>query len=64
MQDLRPINCQTLKIQVLESAAGFYLGTLTPEGFPNSRESVEYWKTEKAAEKALLTDSWTVRNNY
>ena len=63
MQDLQSRNSQVFKIQVLKSAAGFYLGTLTPEGFPNSRDSVEYWKTEKAAEKALLTDSWTVRNN-
>ncbi|MDZ7924949.1 MAG: hypothetical protein U5M23_13060 [Marinagarivorans sp.] len=55
---------QIQKIQVLKSAAGFYLGTLTAEGYPNSRESSEYWKTEKEAENALLSDSWCRRNDY
>ena len=64
MQDCHSSKSQILKIQVLKSAAGFYLGTLSPEGFPNSRDSVEYWKTEKEADKALSTDSWTVRNHY
>jgi hypothetical protein len=52
---------QELPLQVCRSAAGFYLGTLTPEGEPNSRESVQYWPTCEAAEKALKAGrpAWT-----
>lgn len=47
-----------LPVQVLESAAGFYLGTQTDEG-PFSRESEEYFETEALAATALQDDSWT-----
>ena len=42
----------TLPLMVLQSAHGFYLGTLNEEG-PVSRESIEYWATEADAQKAL-----------
>lgn len=42
----------TLPLQVLESAAGFYLGTADNDG-PVSRESVEYWGKKEAAAQAL-----------
>lgn len=52
-----------LPLQVLQSAAGFYLGTVDEEG-PVSRESAEYWRTEAQAAKALAGkpgEDWTQR---
>lgn len=52
-----------LPLQVLQSAAGFYLGTADEEG-PVSRESAEYWRTAAQAEKALAGkpgQDWTQR---
>lgn len=49
-----------LPIQVLRSAAGFYIGT-RDEIEPVSRESEEYWKTKPEAEKALTDGTWTQR---
>jgi hypothetical protein len=51
-----------LAVEVLPSAAGFYLGTLR-DGAPYSRESEEYWRTRKAAEAALETGQWTARRH-
>ena len=42
------------EIQALSSAAGWYLGTLDEEGFPNCRISVEYAETAEKAEKLLM----------
>lgn len=47
-----------LELQVLQSQAGYYIGTLD-EGLPCSRESVEYFPTETEALKALGEDKWT-----
>lgn len=49
-----------LPLQVLRSAAGFYLGTFDESG-PVSRESVEYWGSEAEAEAALASNppTWT-----
>jgi|EndMetStandDraft_3_1072993.scaffolds.fasta_scaffold166346_2 hypothetical protein len=41
-----------LPLKVLESAAGFYLGTADDDG-PYSRESEEYWDTHDEAAAAL-----------
>jgi hypothetical protein len=49
---------RALPIQVCKSAAGFYIGTLEDK-LPFSRESVEYWRTRKEAEKALHSNDWT-----
>ncbi len=50
-------------LTVCKSAAGYYLGTLTPDGQPNSRESTEYWDRKKDAEAALAgSKPWTPRN--
>lgn len=49
-----------LPLQVLESNAGFYLGTADEDG-PCSRESVEYWPARGAAEQALLKGEFTQR---
>ena len=47
-----------IELQIWQSQAGYYIGCWTEEG-PYSRESVEYFRTEKAAQRALETDNWT-----
>lgn len=49
----------TKKIQVLQSAAGFYIGTAGPDGSPFSRESKEYWRSKRDADEALALGMWT-----
>jgi hypothetical protein len=49
-----------LPLEVLYSAAGFYIGTCL-EGMPYSRESAEYFRRREAAETALANDTWTQR---
>lgn len=52
-----------LPLIVMESARGFYLGTMDAEG-PVSRESVEYWPSKEAAQAALdgvEGQDWTQR---
>lgn len=53
----------TLPIQVLKSAAGFYIGTICNVEGPISRESVEYWTTKEKAESALQLGEWTQREH-
>jgi len=48
--------------QVLKSAAGYYIGTKCEYG-PISRESVEYYRTQEEAQKALDNQSFTQRDN-
>lgn len=49
-----------LPLQVLQSAAGFYLGTCDQEG-PVSRESAEYFASERQAVQAMASGHWTQR---
>jgi len=49
------------ELEVLKSAAGFYIGTHDPALGPVSRESQEYWKTEEKAATALRLQQWTQR---
>lgn len=49
-----------LSVEVLESAEGFYIGT-REDDLPFSRESVEYYASRTAAERALNRGSWTQR---
>lgn len=51
-----------LEVQVLQSAAGFYIGTFSEEG-PFTRESVEYIKTRDMAVAALRDGRWTQREH-
>lgn len=51
-----------LPLQVLQSAAGFYIGTADDLGCPVSRESVQYWRKQEPAEHALSTGEWTQRS--
>jgi hypothetical protein len=57
-------HCGTrLPLQVLRSAAGYYIGTCDDEG-PVSRESAEYWGSREEAEAALAAgpEGWTQRD--
>jgi hypothetical protein len=51
-----------LPLQVLKSAAGFYIGTTEAEGelkgAPNSRESERYWQKALEAQAALDSGDW------
>lgn len=49
---------ERLELQVLETRAGFYVGTVR-EDLPCSRESNEYYPSKKAALDALVNDTWT-----
>ena len=50
-------------VEVLRSAAGYYIGTRDGEGAPVSRESLEYYATYEAAEQALQKGTWTQRQH-
>lgn len=52
-----------LLLQVLESNAGFYIGTRDSEGAPNSRESAIYWKKAHEAQATLDSGNW-VQKEY
>lgn len=43
-----------LEVKVLKSAAGYYIGTLTEDGFPNCRITRSYSATEEGAKCSLL----------
>ena len=51
-----------LPVTVLESRAGFYLGTQA-KGLPVSRESEEYFAERKLAEAALKSGNFIQRMN-
>jgi len=50
-----------LEVQVCQSAAGYYIGTMNPDGSPCSRESGNYYHTAIEADKALREKSWIQR---
>ncbi|MFT3803482.1 MAG: hypothetical protein QM766_20000 [Burkholderiaceae bacterium] len=49
-----------LPLQIRHSAAGHYIGTADDDG-PVSRESVEYFRSQHAADRALATGRWQQR---
>ena len=49
-----------LSLQVRHSAAGHYIGTADADG-PVSRESVSYFRSQQAADRALKTGRWQQR---
>lgn len=49
-----------LRVEILESAEGFYIGT-REDDLPFTRESVEYYPSRAAAERALRRRTWTQR---
>lgn len=50
-----------LQLQVCQSAAGYYIGTIDESG-PVSRESLEYFQTDETAKTALTNGDWTQRD--
>lgn len=48
------------ELQVLRSGAGYYIGTLDAEGFPNSRDS-GYFASAGEAQAALDANSFAPR---
>ncbi|ENY9323498.1 hypothetical protein ACF5DM_004538 [Salmonella enterica] len=50
-----------LELQVLKSQRGYYIGTVSEEGCPVSRESEEYFSNHDAAAQALTENNWTQR---
>jgi hypothetical protein len=52
-----------LPLEILESAAGYYIGTCHLEQGPFSRESEEYFPSAQAARNALENGVWTQRLN-
>ena len=51
-----------LPVRVLSSNAGYYIGTFSESHGVVSRESVEYFPTQRAAEEAFRQGKWTQRN--
>ena len=51
-----------LPVQVLQTPAGYYLGTWHPQEGPYSRES-GYFPTKEAAEAALVSGNWMQRDH-
>jgi hypothetical protein len=52
-----------LPLEILKSAAGYYLGTCHLEQGPFSRESEEYFPSAQVAQNALESGAWTQRRN-
>ncbi|OED37890.1 hypothetical protein AB833_21670 [Chromatiales bacterium (ex Bugula neritina AB1)] len=55
----RSILGEQFNLQVMNSRAGYYIGTQNNQGEPVSRESVEYWSLGEDAQKALQAGDWT-----
>lgn len=47
------------EVQALKSAAGYYIGTVDSDGFPNCRITSDYAKTEEEAKYLLPLDRQT-----
>lgn len=59
---------KNLPVEVLESYAGFYIGTLIEDAdfgckIPYTRESERYWPTRELAATALNTGDWTQKRS-
>ena len=52
------------EVQALKSAAGYYLGTLDEEGFPNCRISNGYAETAEDAEKLPMDRQTCMENEF
>lgn len=52
-----------LKLDVLRSGAGWYIGTSSPEDGPVTRESIEYFPSRESAQKALDSGEFTQRDH-
>lgn len=52
-----------LPIRVLSSRAGYYIGTFSDNHGQISRESNEYFPTQRLAEEAFRKGTWTQRRH-
>ena len=52
-----------LPIRVLHSRAGYYIGTFSDTHGKISRESREYYTTQRLAEEAFRKGTWTQRRH-
>ena len=53
------------KVEILKSGAGYYLGTLDNDGFPQCRLSTRYAATEKDAQDLSLDRQFgCIENEY
>ena len=52
-----------LPIRVLSSCAGYYIGTFSDTHGKISRESREYYPTQRLAEEAFRKGTWTQRRH-
>ena len=53
------------EIQPLKSAAGWYLGTVDEEGFPNCRISMQYAETAEQAKRLPMNrQTGCIENEY
>ena len=53
------------EIKACSSAAGYYLGTIDEDGFPNCRISTAYAKTKEDAEKLPMDrQRFCIENEY
>ena len=52
-----------LLLEVCKSQAGYYVGTLSSDGEPYTRESQEYWPKQAQADAALRDGSWTQKSS-
>lgn len=51
-------------LRICQSGAGYYIGRVDEDGFPYSRESVEYFETLEQVSTAFEMGSWTQRPHY
>ena len=54
----------TLPLKVCRSAADYYVGRFCDNCGPYSRESEEYYATEKEAQAAINNDDYTPRSHW
>ena len=53
------------EIKPMKSAAGWYMGTTTEEGFPQCRVTTNYYKTAEEAQKNMNRDyRFAEENNF
>lgn len=53
------------EIKPMKSAAGWYMGTRTKEGYPNCRVTTNYYKTAEEAEENIMEDyRYCEENNF
>lgn len=52
-----------IEVKVLNSAAGYYIGTVDEDGFPNCRISSLYYPSQEDALRTFKSGVYPVRSN-